>query len=404
MTPWTHLRFASRWLTAGGCLLIATVALASTEEAPTEAVPRGPAPATLDDLRTFSDAFNIVRRHYVDERPESELLDAALQGMVSSLDPHSAFLGPEAFQAQDDSARGRQAGIGARLEIDDQRRILIEAVYPDGPAWLAGVRDGDLLLAVDGKKVRSHRLRRSLLAVPGEPGTAVTLRLQTGDMPAREVTLERAYVPIPSVSGRLVDKNIALLKLDRFHLATAEEFERRLVGLTTEAGDDLAGIVVDLRGNLGGIIKPAAEIADGFLDEGLVVYTRGRYPSAHIEYIALPGQWAPQVPLAVLVNGSSASASEILAGALQDHGRATIVGTRTYGKGTTQSVLKLRNGSGLKITTARYYTPSGRTFDGTGIEPDVPVSAGEAGETGVATAHAGDDAALEAAIALLRGE
>jgi carboxyl-terminal processing protease len=218
-------------------------------------------------------------------------------------------------------------------------------------------------------------------------------------MRARDLTLTRAYVPAPSVRAELRTGGVALLTIDRFHLSTATEFERRLSALMEQAGDGLSGIVVDLRNNLGGVIKPAAEIADGFLDEGLVVYTRGRYPASRLEYQALPGQWAAGVPLVVLVNGQSASASEIVAAALQDHERALLVGARTYGKGTVQSIVELRNGSALKLTTARYYTPSGRTFDGTGIEPDVVVASGNATDD---EPREGQDEALEHALDLLR--
>lgn len=404
MTPtatvtWKHRQkplLTPALLLTGGLL----AAFAQAQEAPVqdENTPpglveqAGPSAATLDDLRTFSDTFNVIRQHYVDELPEQQLLDAALRGMVSSLDPHSRFLSPDALRQRDDTARGREVGIGAALAIDDERRLIIERVYPDGPAWLAGVRDGDIVLAVDGERVRGRRIQRSINAVAGEAGTAVVLRLRSGELPPREVTLERAEVPVPSVRSRLVDGGVGILEIARFQLNTAEEFERHLSELAQQSSNGLNGIIVDLRDNPGGSVKPAAVVADGFLDEGLVVYTRGRYPASHFEYQALPGQWAPGVPLAVLVNGGSASASEILAGALQDHDRATIVGSRTYGKGTVQSVLHMRNGSGLRLTTARYYTPAGRSFDGAGIQPDVEIS-GDGAEV--------DDPVLTAALEVL---
>lgn len=353
----------------------------------------------LDELRAFSDVYTMIRNNYVDEISGSQLLDAALLGMVGSLDTHSAYLPPEAFQAQDDSARGREGGIGVVLEID-AGRLRVNDVIPDSPAWREGVQTGDLVLAVDGRKVRGRRLQRSMAALAGPPGSTVTVRFRSGGMPPRDLTLQRAYVPARSVRGELLPGNIAVLTLERFHLATTKEFERRLKTLADAADQQLAGIVVDLRGNLGGVIKPAAEIADGFLDEGMVVYTRGRYPASRLEYRALPGQWAPGVPLVILVDGQSASASEILAAALRDHERALIVGSRTYGKGTVQSVVALRNGSALKLTTARYYTPSGRTFDGSGIEPDVVIEPSP--EARDPDTQRPDDAALERALELLR--
>jgi len=354
---------------------------------------------TLDELRTFTDVFNIVRRNYVDEIPGPELLDSALRGMVGALDRHSAFLGLEAFQRQDDNSKGRYGGIGVSLDVRRQR-LVVDRVFRDGPAWRAGVKAGDKILAVNGDPVRGRPLPESLEALKGAPGSLVTVRFRTRQLPPRDVELERAYVPVPSVESELLDDDVALLTLSHFHLESAAEFERRLLALAGETRNGLSGIVLDLRDNPGGVIKAAAEIADGFLDEGLVVYTRGRYPASHLEYHAEPGQWAPGVPLVVLVNGASASAAEILAGALQDHGRATLVGAETYGKGTVQSILELRNGSALKLTTARYFTPAGRSFDRTGIAPDVRLDESPAGE------GLGDDAegdrGLERALELVR--
>jgi carboxyl-terminal processing protease len=353
---------------------------------------------SLDELRAFSDVFGMVRKHYVDEVQAEELLDAALQGMIASLDSHSSYLPPDAFQAQDDGAKGRKGGIGV-VPVIDKGRLRVNHVIPDGPAWLAGVRSGDLVLAVDGRKVRGRRLDRSIQALDGPPGTEVTVRFRSDQMPARDLTLQRVSLPARSVRGELLPGGIALLTLDRFTIATTGEFERRLDSLREQAGERLSGLVIDLRNNLGGVIKPAAEIADGFLDEGLVVYTRGRYPASQLEYQALPGQWAPDVPLVVLVNGQSASASEILAGALRDHERALLVGARTYGKGTVQSIVELRNGSALKLTTARYYTPSGKSFDGRGIDPDVFIPAEEKAQS---EGDRGADETLEKALELLR--
>lgn len=361
-----------------------------------------PPELSLDELRAFADVYNAVRKYHVDDPDGSALLNAAIAGMVASLDPYSAYLDADDWQAQDAGNRGRQAGIGALVAPDERRRLVVTAVYPDGPAWRAGVRPGDRVLAVDGVRVRGRPLEESLASLAGAPGTHVSVRLQTGDF-VRRLTIERAWVLVPSVTGRLLDGNVAYLEIDRFHARTAQEFERRLDELAERTDGGLEGVVLDLRDNPGGVIVPAAEIADGFLDDGIVVRTRGRYPASHLEYRALPGQWAPGVPVAVLVNGGSASASEILAGALQDRGRATVVGSPTWGKGTVQSVLELRNGSALRLTTARYTTPSGRSFDGVGIAPDIavdePASAHpENGKSGDPAA----DPALEAALRVIR--
>ena len=364
---------------------------ASTETDPDDNRP----PASLDDLRSFADVLSLVRDSYVDPVAEAELLDAATRGMVDALDDYSDYLGPEAFRDQDENNQGRQVGIGVRVGIEDQR-LIIQDVYPDGPAWMAGVQRGDIIQAIDGERVRGRRLQASLNALAGDAGSSVDLRLRTPGMAARELTLERAYVPVPSVRGERLPENIALLRVDRFTLGTRIEFEQALAALLPPEADALEGIIIDLRNNWGGVIRPAAEIADGFLDDGKVVYTRGRYRDSRLEYDALPGQWAPGLPVAVLVNGGSASASEILAGALQDHGRATVVGSRTFGKGTVQSIFRLRNGSALKLTTARYFMPSGRSFDGQGIVPDIAVDAGP--EADRINASREEDAILQAAL------
>lgn len=353
---------------------------------------------TLDELRTFTDVFNIVRNNYVDEVPGPDLLDLALRGMVKGLDPHSAFLGPDAYRAQTDDSRGSYGGIGVELDTPEQR-LVVERVIEGGPAWIAGVREGERILAVDGKRVKGRPLAESMNALLGEPGTTVTVRFRNGDLPARDLELVRETIPVPSVEGSLLPGGIALLQVSHFHLETATEFRRRLESLAAEAGGELPGIVIDLRDNPGGVIRSAAQIADGFLKEGLVVYTRGRYPASYLEYHAEPGEWAPGIPLVVLVNGGSASASEILAGALQDHGRATVIGSETFGKGTVQSVLQLRNGSALKLTTARYFTPSGRSFDQAGITPDVDVKAiAEFGSEAAEGVETGDTGEVDAVV------
>ncbi len=355
--------------------------------------------ASLAELRSFTDALALVRDSYVDPVPEADLLDAATRGLVEGLDDYSDYLGPDAFRTQDETNRGRRVGIGVHVAIEDQR-LVVQDVYPDGPAWMAGVQRGDIIQAIDGDRVRGRRLQASLNALSGTAGSTVALRLRTPGMSPRDLTLERAYVPVPSVRGERLPGDIALLRIDRFTFDTRDEFEAALSDLQPDSGNALAGVIIDLRNNWGGVIRPAAEIADGFLDGGKVVYTRGRYRDSRLEYDAVPGQWASGLPLAVLVNGGSASASEILAGALQDHGRATVVGSRTFGKGTVQSIFRLRNGSALKLTTARYYMPSGRSFDGQGIEPDIPVET--APEDDQSPLPIQDDLTLQAALEAFR--
>jgi carboxyl-terminal processing protease len=397
-SPRQKARFAP--IAASWLFLCGVVAAAQAQEPNAVDATSSGAEASLAELRSFADALSLVRESYVDPVPEAMLLEAATRGLVDALDDYSDYLGPDAFRDQNENNRGRQVGIGMRVDIADQR-LIVRDVYPDGPAWMAGVQRGDIIQAIDGERVRGRRLQASLNALAGEAGTTVALRLRTPGMSARELTLERAYVPVPSVRGERLPDDIALLRVDRFTLDTGREFEQALTGLQATGTRDLTGVIIDLRNNWGGVIRPAAEIADGFLDGGKVVYTRGRYQDSRLEYDALPGQWTPDLPVAILVNGGSASASEILAGALQDHGRATILGSRTFGKGTVQSIFRLRNGSAIKLTTARYFMPSGRSFDGQGIEPDIPVA--EESTSGQATLPPGEDPVLQAALRAFRG-
>lgn len=354
--------------------------------------PRTTDPLTLDELRTFTDVFNQIRTNYVDEISERTLLEAAIEGMVQQLDPWSDFMNTEEFRQFSDTSEGRYGGIGVRVEIRD-RRLYMEAVTPGGPAAQAGILRGDLLLAVDGVMVRGRRLGESMNALLGEPGSTVQLRLQTPGEPVRELTLTRDYLAVPSVFRKLVDGDIGLLHVTHFTRHSHEELRDGVDNLEDDLGRPLSALIIDLRGNPGGVIKSAVEIADGFLDEGLIVYTRSRYEPAQLEFRAEPGQWGEALPLALLVDSRTASAAEVLTGALKDHGRAVIIGSRTFGKGSIQSLFSLRSGAGLKLTTAHYFTPSGNVIQDQGIAPDVevtqeilaPLEAG-ADEAGIATA------------------
>ena len=326
---------------------------------------------TLDDLRTFTDVFSQVRRNYVEEVDDKTLLNAAINGMLSELDPHSAYLPAEDYKILDDTAAGHYSGIGIDVGIEDQR-IVVRGVIVPSPADSAGLNPGDIITAIDGQPVKGRRLQEAIEELSGEPGTSLTLQWQAPDGEPQELELVREYVNVPTVSFELLDKQYGYFRVAIFNRNSASHLEEALMSIKQD-GIELRGLIIDLRNNPGGVLQQAVSMADGFLDEGLIVSTRGRNATMQMEFSANEGQWLPDTPLIILVDRGTASASEVVAGALQDHGRALIVGERTFGKGSVQSVLPLRNGAGIKLTTARYYTPSGRSIQAEGIRPDIVV-------------------------------
>ena len=325
---------------------------------------------TIQDLRTFTDVFNQLRTNFVEEVDDHTLLVAAIEGMLSKLDPWSVFLDAERSHVLNDSSMGRYGGVGVSLDLRDWK-VLVDSVTPDGPADKAGIKAGDLITAVEGKPVRGRRLFESVNALEGVPGTEISVRVKTLAQPSRDLDLVREFIPVSSVNSEFLDGGFGYLEVTHFHRNTHIELQESVARLKEQANGNLHGLIIDLRGNGGGVVLPAVEMADGFLDEGLIVYTQGRYEASLLEFKAKPGQWAEDVPIAILVNGKTASASEVFTGAMQGHGRAKIIGEKTFGKGSIQSVFKMRNGSTLKLTTAHYFTPSGRTIHNLGIEPDI---------------------------------
>ena len=326
---------------------------------------------TLDDMRTFTDVFNLIRVHFVDETDDHELLSAAIRGMLMELDPHSKYMESEEFRQMDDDSRGRYSGIGVEVLTRDAK-IHVVSVRQNGAAARAGVVAGDIITAIGGSSVRGKNLQAAIDSLRGEAGSIIDVTFQHENGEVSTHSLERGFFKVESVYANMLDQDYAHLRLTHFTSNSADELLGKIRELQEGRQEPLKGIVLDLRSNPGGVLKPAVTIADGFLDEGLIVYTRGRSPN-QMEYTAKTGQWAEDVPLVVLVDRHSASASEVLAGALQDHGRALIVGESTFGKGSVQSVLNLRNGGGMRLTTSRYYTPNGHAIQARGIQPDVVI-------------------------------
>jgi len=276
------------------------------------------------------------------------------------------------FRQLDNNSRGRYSGIGVEVNIRN-KRIYVAFVMPGGAAEKAGMVSGDMITSIDQVDLRGQNPQSAIKSLRGEPGTEVELTVEHENGEVSQLKIVRDFVKVSSVFSRPVDKDYGYFQITHFTRKSADELLEQIEYMQGNRERPLKGVVLDIRNNPGGVLQPAVTMADGFLDGGLIVKTRGRAAN-QLEFTAKPGQWLEGVPMVVLVNRSSASASEVLAGALQDHGRALIVGERTFGKGSVQSVLSLRNGSGIRLTTSRYYTPSGHSIQAAGIQPDVEIA------------------------------
>lgn len=328
------------------------------------------APLPLNELRTFTEVLERIRTSYVEPVDDATLLENAIRGMLDGLDPHSAYLEPEAFQGLQDTTSGQFGGLGIEVGQEDG---FIKVISPidDTPASRAGIEPGDLIVKIDDHPVKGMSLIDAVDRMRGPAGSKITLTLVRGAGTPFDVELERAVIKVKSVRTEALDPGYAYLRITQFQNNTGEEVRRSLKTLT--AKDELKGLVLDLRNNPGGVLQSAVEVADAFLSDGLIVYTKGRLPNTEMRFNASPANPGKKIPLVVLINGGSASASEIVAGALQDRGRAVIMGTDSFGKGSVQTVLPLNNDRALKLTTALYYTPNGRSIQAQGIVPDIQV-------------------------------
>ncbi len=385
----------------------------SVSLAPAVLADRQPEADTLpwEEARLLAEVIERVKRDYVDRVDDHDLIEAAIRGMIADLDPHSAFLDPGEFQDIRVSTSGRYTGIGVEVGAQDGSIVVIAPI--DGsPAARAGIRAGDVIFSVDGMPVSGADLEDTVTRMRGEAGTTVVLGITRPDQ-AEPITVElrRGPVAVRSVRAETLPGGEPYVRISHFTDATGEDLERALDELRRNAGGRLSGLVLDLRDNPGGVLNAAVAVADVFLDSGLIVSAEGRMADARFRLEATPGDALDGAPLSVLVNGGSASASEIVAGALKDHGRATVVGKPTFGKGSVQTIMPLSEGRAIKLTTSRYFTPSGGSIHARGVTPDVLVEAGAAGAEDVQLASAvaalyGRRIALhaEAAAAGARGE
>jgi carboxyl-terminal processing protease len=312
-----------------------------------------------------------VEREYVDEVKQPELIDAALRGLVGGLDPYSSYLDAEEYADLRVSTAGTYAGIGIEVSTAD-RALRVVRPFHDSPAASAGIRSGDMIAAIDGDPVGSD-LDAAMSRMRGPRGSTVRLSVvRTGSVLPLEFTVERAQVDVHSVAMVPLEGGFIYTRITMFSETTAEDFATGIARLRRDRGAKPRGVIIDLRNNPGGVLESAVEVADQMLEAGVIVSADGRTPASRFSMSATAGDILPGVPVILLVNGSTASAAEILAGALQDHQRATLLGRRTFGKGSVQTVMPISGGRAIKLTTSRYFTPSGRSIQGRGIDPDLP--------------------------------
>ena len=335
----------------------------------------------IEDLKIFAEIFGKIKSDYVEDIDDSQLLNDAIKGMLDGLDPHTVYLDPDSFREMNIDTHGEFGGLG--LEVTMENGVIrIVAPIDDTPAHKAGLKSGDLIISMDGVQVKGLSLGESVSLMRGKPGSEIVLTIVRKDRPEPfEVTLKRAIIQLESVRAELLETGFGYVRVIQFQIGTATSLRQQLARLAREAGTALKGLVLDLRDNPGGVLDGAIQVSDTFLRDGLIVSTRGRAEDSEVTFSASPKDYLNDAPLVVLVNGGSASASEIVAGALQDHGRALILGTTTFGKGSVQTILPMLNGAALKLTTARYYTPNDRSIQATGITPDVVSQPAESSQT-----------------------
>ena len=326
----------------------------------------------LEELRTFTRVYDHVRNGYVDEIDDAKLLEYAIKGMIAELDPHSAYLDKEAFADLQASTSGEFGGIGLEVSLDEG---FIKVVTPidDSPSARAGILSGDVVIRIDDKPVKGMDLNKAvnLMRGPKNSPIKITVMRDGVDQPL-DFDLLRDIIKVQSVRTRVLEDDYFYIRIAQFQLDTGKDVAKKLRD-QLKKNPDTKGIILDLRNNPGGVLQSSVEVVDAFLDGGQVVYTQGRLDNSNIGYNAEAGDLTNNLPLVVLINDGSASASEIVAGALQDHKRAVIMGTRSFGKGSVQSVIPISNDRAIKLTTALYYTPNGRSIQAQGIEPDVDV-------------------------------
>ncbi|HKM37617.1 MAG TPA: S41 family peptidase [Thiopseudomonas sp.] len=327
----------------------------------------------LNDLRTFAEVLERIKTAYVEPIDDKTLFENAIKGMLSNLDPHSSYLDPEDFRQLQESTSGEFGGLGIEVGLEDG---VLQVIAPidDSPASAAGLEAQDLIIKIDDQPTKGVSLMEAVEKMRGKPGTSIRLTIVRDGAKPFDVTLKRAVIKSRSVKSQLLEDGYGFIRVSQFQVNTGSEVGKALNSLQKDnKGQPLQGLVLDLRNNPGGVLQAAVEVTDHFVSSGLIVYTKGRLANAELRFSATAANTNADVPMVVLINGGSASASEIVAGALQDHKRAVLMGTDSFGKGSVQTVLPLNNDRALKLTTALYYTPKGRSIQAQGIVPDIVV-------------------------------
>jgi len=325
----------------------------------------------LDDIRVLVEVFHKIKKDYVEAISDKDLLEDAVRGMLAGLDPHSSYLDPEGHLSLQQSTTGEFGGLGIEVGTEDGFLKVI-APIDDTPAQRAGIQAGDVIIRLDDTPIQGMSLSKAVKMMRGKSGTKIVISIvREGEDKPLEITIVRDVIQIQSVKSRFLEPGFAYLRVSHFQSRTGDNLQKHVKDLKLNATDGLKGVILDLRNNPGGVLGAAVSVSDAFLNEGKVVYTEGRAQDAQLEFNAKPPDLIDGAPLIVLINEGSASASEIVAGALQDQKRAVIMGRRSFGKGSVQTILPMNNDAALKLTTARYFTPSGRSIQAEGIIPDI---------------------------------
>lgn len=354
-------------------ILLSTVLLVQAQDSDNTVVETDADTLPLDELRTFTEVFEKIKNDYVEEVDDRELLENAIRGMLAGLDPHSSYLVKEAYQELQEGTTGEFGGLGIEVGMEDG---FVKVISPidDTPAAKAGVQAGDLIVKLNDTPVKGMSLSDAVKIMRGKPGTEIILTIaREGESKPLVISIIRDYIQVKSVRSRFIEPGFAYVRISQFQSRTAEDVRKAIEKLKDEKDNAMKGMILDLRNNPGGVLSAAVGVSDLFLEKGMIVYTKGRIKDSQLQFNAKPVDILDTIPIVVLVNAGSASASEIVAGALQDHKRAIIVGEKTFGKGSVQTILPMASNSALKLTTARYYTPSGNSIQATGIIPDITI-------------------------------